>query len=62
MSNMSYCQFENTSRNLAQVIETLNNNNWDIQTLIENASSANEARAMRRLIDQCKQIAENFNE
>jgi len=62
MSNMSYCQFENTSRDLAQVIETLNNNDWDIQTLIENASSANEARAMRRLIDQCKQIAENFNE
>lgn len=62
MSNMSYCQFENTSRDLAQVIKTLNNNDWDIQTLIENASSANEARAMRRLIDQCKQIAENFNE
>ncbi len=60
MSNMKYCAFENTSRDLEQVIKLLEENDWDLEDMRKNASSNHEARAMSKLIEQCKTIAGMF--
>lgn len=61
MSNMSYCRFENTSRDIADCINELEDeNDWDIQEMIKNASSEYEARGMKRFVQLCQQVAENF--
>ena len=57
MANMTYCMFENTSSDLADVISRLEENHWDVEYLIDNASSAHEASAIKRLIEQCREIS-----
>jgi UDP-N-acetylglucosamine:LPS N-acetylglucosamine transferase len=61
MANMSYCRFENTAKDIADCIEALNENNWDIEQMMENASSAYEKRGMKQFIKLCKEVAENFD-
>jgi len=60
MPNMSYCRFENTSRDISDCIEALNKADWDIKEIQENASSEQEARGMRRFVKLCIEVAENF--
>ena len=48
MSNMSYCRFENTLPDLEDCAEHMNDTDL----------SDEEARARRRIIELCKQIAE----
>lgn len=62
MSNMSYCRFENTSNDIADCIEALDESNWDLQEMIENASSEYEARGMKRFVRLCKEVAENYED
>jgi len=49
MSNMSYCRFENTYRDL---LDCLNN--------IHNVSSESENAYRRRLVDVCKEIIDEY--
>jgi len=60
MPNMSYCRFENTSGDIADCIEALNDADWDLEEMLENASSKHEARAMRRFVKLCREVAEGF--
>ena len=62
MANMSYCRFENTSRDIADCIEALNESDWDLEEMIENASSDYEARGMKRFVKLCKEVAEGFED
>ncbi len=52
MSNMSYCRFENTSKDVADCLEALNNY-WDLEDL-----SRFEISGLRDLLDQAKEIVE----
>lgn len=56
--NMSYCQFENTVKDLKQVLETLRNSG-SISELIED-SSTYEEEAIRDLPSICKKILEEY--
>lgn len=56
--NMSYCQFENTVKDLNQVLETLRNSG-SISELIEDSSTYEEA-AIRDLPNICKKILEEY--
>lgn len=49
MSNMSYCRFENTARDLS-----------DCQDHLTDNLSGTEAKARRELIDTCVSIVENL--
>ena len=60
MSNMSYCRFENTSTDIADCIDALNEADWDLKGMRENASSEHEARGMRRFVKLCRKVAEGF--
>lgn len=61
MGNMSYCRFENTAQDIADCIEALDANNWDIEDMIKNASSDREKIGMRNFIRLCRNVAENLN-
>lgn len=56
MSNMSYCRFENTARDLRDCRDALD----DGVTPAELCQ--NEAAACRRLIRLCEEIADNYGE
>jgi len=56
--NMSYCQFENTVRDLQQVLDTLRSCN-SLEELIEDSSSY-EQNAIRDLPYVCRQISERY--
>lgn len=62
MSNMSYCRFENTTKDIADCIDALNENDWDIEKMIKDASSKYEAVSMKRFIRLCKQVVEGFED
>lgn len=62
MANMSYCRFENTSQDIADCIEALDENNWDIELMMKNASSEYERKGMKKFIKLCKEVAEYFND
>lgn len=62
MANMSYCRFENTSRDIRDCIDALEENNWDLAAMMEDASSKQEARAMKSFVNLCIDIAENFED
>ena len=51
MSNMSYCRFENTSNDLQDCLD-----NWYDKPIDE--LSEHELKAKKRLLEQCKEIAE----
>jgi len=55
MSNMSYCQFENTLEDLKQCLETL-----DIDEDLENLSDS-ERKHAKKLIGVCGEIWGDFN-
>jgi len=55
MSNMSYCQFENTLSDLRDCEEWLNEHQPD-------ELSDTELKAFRRLVARCKRIAENYED
>ena len=59
---MSYCRFENTVKDLEECIDALNDADWDIEEMVENASSKYEARAIRRFVSLCKEVAEAFDD
>ena len=52
MGNMNYCRFENTSKDVADCLEALNNY-WDLEDL-----SMYEISGLRNLLDQAKEIVE----
>jgi len=53
--NMSYCRFRNTSLDLQDCIDAINNG--EINDL-----SRDEQQAFVNLIMQCKEVAENFED
>ena len=55
MSNMSYCRFENTSRDLEDCYEAMSDNSFDINKL-----SSSEQEAYDCLLSLCKQIVLDF--
>lgn len=50
MGNMSYCRFENTSKDLADCLEALNNH-WDMDDL-----SMYELSGLRKLLEYSQEI------
>lgn len=60
MTNMSYCRFENTSEDITDCIEALEENDWDLEDMMDRASSEYEARAMKRFVRLCREVAEMF--
>jgi hypothetical protein len=57
MTNMSYCRFENTSHDLTDCLEALQDPDEEMQDMNEY-----EKRAVTRLIETCMQIAEDFGD
>ena len=57
MSNMSYCRFENTLLDLRDCRDALISIDGDLDQL-----SDTEKRAAQRLIDVCRDIANDFGE
>ena len=62
MSNMSYCRFENTANDMEDCIEALEESGWNLDEMIENASSPYEARAMQKFVDLCRDVADGFED
>ena len=62
MANMSYCRFENTVKDIKECIEAFDEGNWDLDAMIESASSWQERKAMKKFIELCKDVAEAFSE
>ena len=62
MNNMSYCRFENTVLSVQECIDALHENDWGLEVMIEEASSDNEARAMRRFVEMYKKVSEVFSD
>jgi hypothetical protein len=62
MANMSYCAFENTVRDLRDCMDIMRNEEEDgtnsLKEFIETRGSDEEKRAVKRLIDLCREIAE----
>jgi hypothetical protein len=56
--NMTYCQFENTVKDLNQVLETLRNTT-SLKDLLEDSSTYEQA-AIRDLPYVCKDILEYY--
>lgn len=57
MSNLSYCRFENTLRDLQDCLDTMYSNEFDTEAL-----SAREFNAMIRLIYLCHEISGGMDE
>lgn len=58
--NMSYCMFENTSSDIRQCIFKLEEYDYDLSKMMEDASSSHEAVAMNEFIKLCREVSENF--
>lgn len=56
MSNMSYCRFENTQSDLRDCRDALDDG------AVPESVSNDEARAMKRLIRLCREIADNYGD
>ena len=57
---MSYCRFENTSNDISDCMEAMDEVNCDMEALLESASSEHEARGMKRFVKLCREVAEIF--
>lgn len=60
MVNMAYCRFENTVDDMRDCIDALCNAGWDLQEMMDNASSEHEARYMKVFVNLCQEVAEKF--
>ncbi len=58
MANMSYCMFENTADGLAECLEKLEEYDFDLESLIDNASSNQEKEGIKRLVNFCIDVSE----
>jgi len=58
MSNMNYCRFENTTRDMQDCINALREASWDLQYLKQDASEDYEQPAMDTFIKLCKLVAD----
>jgi len=56
MSNMSYCRFENTTRDMSDCIDALEEAEWNMDTLKQDASEDYEQPAMDRFILLCRRV------
>jgi hypothetical protein len=59
MSNMSYCRFENTYRDLLDCYHALQDS--DSFPLADSDMSESEGKAMHRLIELCGKIVDTFS-
>ena len=62
MGNMSYCRFENTSNDMADCIDALEEIDWNFDKLLESASSKFEKHGMKEFVEQCRLVAEVFED
>ena len=65
MSNMSYCQFENTAGDLSQCIATVGNavdDDMSFQDFVDSLSSDHEVWAFDRLYRNCKAFVKAYEE
>jgi len=62
MANMSYCRFEITTQDMDDCIEALEEHGWDLDEMMENASSPLEAKAMKKFVELCKDVADGFED
>ena len=56
---MSYCRFENTSNDIQDCIDALEEENWDFEQMIVDASDT-EAESMRDFVRLCREVTEGF--
>ena len=54
---MSYCRFENTVSDMQDCIDALDNADWDLDEMIRNASSEQEAKAIKEFIELCQDVS-----
>lgn len=60
MANMSYCKFENTVIDMRDCINTLHDFDGNIEEMMTSASSPYEARAMKKFLRLCEEVANEF--
>lgn len=60
MSHAEYCRFENTVQDMNDCIATLEMNDWDINTMIDNAPSEYEATSIRLFVQLCQGVVDNI--
>ena len=58
---MSYCRFENTVRDMRDCINALDESGWDIEMMLDEAPSEQEAEAMKQFVEICRKVAEFAN-
>jgi hypothetical protein len=61
MSDIGYCKFENVVSDMEKCIEAFSETDWDINEMIENASSEKEALSMRKFIKLCQGVTYSFD-
>ena len=59
MGNMSYCRFENTSSDMEECVEALDEAGWDTEEMINQASSEHERDGIRKFIRLCHEVFES---
>jgi len=65
MSNMSYCQYENTATDFKQCLDTLReacSDGLTVKEFLDNLSTDYERRAFTRLVIMSKLFADAFEE
>lgn len=60
MANMSYCRFENTYNDLQDCLEALENEGGI--TGVEEDANQYEKPYVRRLVELCREIADNYED
>ena len=58
MSNMSYCRFENTTTDMRDCIEELENEGYELE-LMQSDMSSHEAIALKQFIKMCRDVSES---
>ena len=58
MPNMSYCEMENTSKDLSQCLETLENYSNVRDWIVGKEPSVYEQNGLMDLLETCKEIVE----
>jgi hypothetical protein len=61
MSNMSYCRFENTTKDMWECIDALEEADWNMDSLKLDASEY-EQPAMDRFIKLCRRVVKVMGE
>lgn len=60
--NMSYCMFENTVSDMRDCVRRLRDWGWDVEELMENASTEHEKKAIANFVKLCREVSEEVED